>query len=89
MTVQVNVYEAKTNLSKLLERVQQGERVIISKNGKPVADLVFHEPNKVIFGGMKGEIEFDDDEFEAADAEVAAMFDPELEIEIESRDAPA
>lgn len=82
MTVQVNVYEAKTNLSKLLELVQQGERVIISKNGKPVADLVFHQPNKVIFGGLKGEFEYDEQSFDAADAEVAAMWDPELEIEI-------
>jgi antitoxin (DNA-binding transcriptional repressor) of toxin-antitoxin stability system len=74
MTVQVNVYEAKTNLSKLLELVQQGERVIISKNGKPVADLVFHEPGKVIFGGMKGEFEYDDKDFEEADADILAMF---------------
>jgi antitoxin (DNA-binding transcriptional repressor) of toxin-antitoxin stability system len=89
MTRQVNVYEAKTNLSKLLELVQRGERVVISKNGKPVADLILHRPTKVIFGGMKGEIDFDDDEFEAADAEVAAMFDPELKIGIEPRDDPA
>ena len=81
MTVQVNVYEAKTNLSKLLELVQQGERVIISKNGKPVADLIFHEPTKVKFGGMKGEFHYDEAEFEAADAEVAKMWDPELEVE--------
>jgi antitoxin (DNA-binding transcriptional repressor) of toxin-antitoxin stability system len=74
MTVQVNVYEAKTNLSKLLERVQQGERVIISKNGKPVADLIFHEPNKIVFDGLKGEIEFDDRDFDEPDPEILAMF---------------
>jgi len=81
MTVQVNVYEAKTNLSKLLELVRQGERVIISKNGKPVADLIFHEPNKVIFDGLKGQVHYDEDEFNAADAEIAAMWDPDLEVE--------
>jgi antitoxin (DNA-binding transcriptional repressor) of toxin-antitoxin stability system len=82
VTKQVNVYEAKTNLSKLLELVQQGERVIISKNGKPIADLVFHQPNTVRFGGLKGEIHYEEDEFNAADAEIAAMWDPELEVEV-------
>ena len=37
---QVNVHEAKTNLSRLLEAVSEGEEVVISKAGKPVARLV-------------------------------------------------
>jgi len=32
----VNIHEAKTNLSKLIARFQQGEEVIVAKNGKPV-----------------------------------------------------
>lgn len=36
----MNVHEAKTHLSKLLERVAVGEEVIIAKAGKPVAKLV-------------------------------------------------
>lgn len=36
----VNVHEAKTHLSKLLERVRRGERIVIGKAGKPVALLV-------------------------------------------------
>jgi prevent-host-death family protein len=36
----VNVHEAKTQLSKLLERVMNGEQIIIAKAGKPVAILV-------------------------------------------------
>lgn len=36
----VNVHEAKTHLSKLLERVAQGEEVTIAKAGRPVARLV-------------------------------------------------
>jgi len=36
----VNVHEAKTHLSKLLARVQAGERIIIAKAGKPIAQLV-------------------------------------------------
>jgi len=37
MTAQVNIHEAKTHLSKLLERVMLGEEIIIAKSGKPVA----------------------------------------------------
>ncbi len=36
----VNVHEAKTHLSKLLERVQLGEEIVIARSGKPVARLV-------------------------------------------------
>ena len=36
----VNIHEAKTNLSRLIERVKAGEEVIIAKAGKPVARLV-------------------------------------------------
>jgi len=38
--MEINVHEAKTHFSKLLERVAQGEEVIIAKAGKPVAKLV-------------------------------------------------
>ena len=36
----VNVYEAKTHLSKLLDRVLEGEEIVIGRAGKPVARLV-------------------------------------------------
>lgn len=36
----VNVHEAKTNLSRLLKQVEEGQEVIIARNGKPVARLV-------------------------------------------------
>ncbi len=36
----VNIHEAKTQFSKLIERVQQGEEIIIAKAGRPVARLV-------------------------------------------------
>lgn len=36
----VNIHEAKTHLSRLLEQVAQGEEVLIAKSGKPVARLV-------------------------------------------------
>jgi prevent-host-death family protein len=36
----VNVHEAKTNLSRLLSRVEQGEEIVIANRGVPVAKLV-------------------------------------------------
>jgi prevent-host-death family protein len=38
--MQVNIHEAKTQLSRLLELVENGETVTIARNGKPVAELV-------------------------------------------------
>jgi prevent-host-death family protein len=40
MTITVGTFEAKTHLSTLLDRVGEGEEVIITKHGKPVARLV-------------------------------------------------
>ncbi len=37
---QVNMHEAKTHLSRLVERVEAGEEIVISRAGKPVARLV-------------------------------------------------
>lgn len=37
---QVNVHEAKTQLSKLLEDVEAGERIVIARAGEPVAALI-------------------------------------------------
>ena len=38
--MQVNVHEAKTQLSRLLELVESGESVVIARQGVPVAELV-------------------------------------------------
>ena len=40
----VNVHEAKTHLSRLLERVRAGEEILIAKGGKPCARLCPLEP---------------------------------------------
>lgn len=53
--MQVNVHEAKTQLSKLLELVEQGETVTIARHGKPVAELVRVRPNGFPFGVARGE----------------------------------
>jgi prevent-host-death family protein len=36
----VNVYDAKTNLSRILESVEKGEEIVIARAGRPVARLV-------------------------------------------------
>ena len=38
------MHEAKTRLSKLVELVEEGERVVIARDGVPVAELVAHRP---------------------------------------------
>ena len=38
----VNVHEAKTKLSSLLAEIEAGEKVLICRNGKPIADLIPH-----------------------------------------------
>jgi prevent-host-death family protein len=74
VTVNVNIHEAKTHLSRLLERVAAGERVIISKAGQPVADLVPHQRTPVAFGGLHGELSYDDDSFADVDPDIQRLF---------------
>jgi prevent-host-death family protein len=54
----VNTHEAKTHLSRLLERVAAGEEIVIGKAGKPVAKLVpYTEAKKPReFGAWKGKV---------------------------------
>ena len=58
MPMIVNINEAKTHLSKLLARVRNGEEVIISKAGKPIAKIVplADKPKKRIPGSAKGKV---------------------------------
>jgi prevent-host-death family protein len=73
--MEVNIHEAKTHLSKLLERVAVGEEVIIAKAGTPVAKLVplAQQPQTRIFGSAKGEFTVPDD-FNDPDPEIEALF---------------
>lgn len=73
--MEVNIHEAKTHLSKLLERVAVGEEVIIAKAGTPVAKLVpfDKQPQTRIFGSAKGEFTVPDD-FNESDPEIEALF---------------
>jgi len=49
----VNIHEAKTHLSRLLERVAQGEDIVIARAGKPVACLIrYSEKRSPRMGGQ-------------------------------------
>lgn len=74
MTVNVNIHEAKTHLSRLLEQVANGERVIISKAGQPIAELVPHQRAQVVFGGLRGELSYDEDSFSTDDPDIHQLF---------------
>lgn len=71
----VNIHDAKSNLSKLIEKTLKGEEVIIAKAGKPVAKLTaFKEklkPRKP--GALKGKI-FVPDNFNDEDEEINKLF---------------
>lgn len=59
----VNVHEAKTHLSRLLERVEHGEEIVIARAGKPIARLVPLEPAEPrrLWGRNQGQIWMSED----------------------------
>jgi len=59
----INIHEAKTHLSRLLEQVAVGEEIVIAKAGKPIARLVPLEapPKKRQLGLLKGKLNVPDD----------------------------
>lgn len=46
MSKPINVYDAKTNLSRLIDRAARGEEIVIARNGRPVAKLVAFTRNR-------------------------------------------
>ena len=63
----VNVHEAKTHLSRLLEAVERGEEVVIARAGHPVATLSAYKPPRRKIappGSMEGEIWWMSDDFD-------------------------
>ena len=63
MTEIVNVYDAKTRLSQLIARVEDGEEITIARHGRPVARLVpFTEQRQVRKPGVwRGQVKISDD----------------------------
>jgi prevent-host-death family protein len=59
----VNVHEAKTNFSKLLDRVEAGERIVIARNGRPIAELgpLSRRVAERHLGELKGMLEIAED----------------------------
>ena len=71
MPITVNVHEAKTHLSRLLERVQAGEEIIIARAGQPCARLapLADNPSPRQPGRLRGQVS-------------PAFFDPLPEAEL-------
>ena len=74
----VNIHEAKTHLSRLLERAAKGEPFIIAKAGKPLVKVVPLETPEAgrvrRVGFMAGEIEVPDDFDRMAEVEIEQLF---------------
>ena len=74
--MEVNIHEAKTHLSRLLQRVALGEEVIIAKAGKPVAKLVpvGTRPRKRLLGTARGEFTVPEDFNDPLPKEIEDLF---------------
>ncbi len=77
--MQVNMHEAKSQLSRLAEYAWAGEEVVIAKAGKPYLDLVPHRENPVPRkpGRYEGQIKVSED-FDETPSEVIAAFEGEI-----------
>jgi prevent-host-death family protein len=72
----VNVYEAKTHLSQLLDRAAAGEEIVIARAGRPVARLVPLSGSPAhprVPGGWRGRVSMAGD-FDDLPAEISAAF---------------
>lgn len=75
MVHEVSVREAKTHLSRLLKQVEDGERIVISRRGTPVADLVPHTQTRharppLVPGLLKGQLAYNSETFDGVDPEL-------------------
>jgi prevent-host-death family protein len=72
----INIHEAKTHLSRLVERVEAGEEIIIAKAGRPAARLVPIEATRkpVKIGGLKSRVPVPDNFNTLFEKEIEALF---------------
>ena len=75
----VNIHAAKTHLSRLLERAEAGEEIVIARAGKPIAKLVPFVPDrpKRVFGALRGQIHILPG-FDELDAEIIRDFEDSI-----------
>lgn len=59
----INIHDAKTQFSKLIEAVSQGDEIVIARAGKPAARLVPIKDEKIVRqpGALKGKLQIADD----------------------------
>ena len=83
----VNIHEAKTHLSRLVEALVSGaeDEVTISRNGRPAVTMtaIRKDRPKRVFGFAKGRFQFDGDAFQALDADVQKLFDEGIERDLD------
>jgi prevent-host-death family protein len=75
----INIHAAKTHLSRLIERVEQGEEVVLARAGRPVARLVPYRPRRAPRkpGRLKDQIWLAPDwDSPKVNGEIADLFDP-------------
>ena len=76
--ITVNIHDAKTQLSKLVEQAAQGESFIIAKAGKPMVKVVALEPAETgtacRLGFMEGEFSVPDDFDQMGSNEIESLF---------------
>ena len=75
----INIHEAKTHLSRLVERVEAGEELVIARAGRPVARLIPYRARREprVPGLLKGQIKLAADwDSPSTNAEIADLFDP-------------
>jgi prevent-host-death family protein len=73
----INIHEAKTHLSRIVDEVAEGAEVIIAKAGKPMARLspLASPPRKKKLGLLRGKIKVPDDFNAPIDEEVIVKFE--------------
>jgi prevent-host-death family protein len=75
-TMEVNIHQAKTHLSRLLQRVAEGEEVVIARAGEPIARLVRIQPERTTrpLGMDRGSVVVPDDFNDPLPPELLAQF---------------
>ncbi|MCY4438656.1 MAG: type II toxin-antitoxin system Phd/YefM family antitoxin [Deltaproteobacteria bacterium] len=72
---QVTVHQAKTHLSRLLREIVEGEDVVITRSGRPVARLVPIEESRPVFGVDEGRFVVPEDFDAPMDEELLRVFE--------------